>query len=100
MKYILMLMISFSAMADDIYEAELKDRIANRDAYAEKLEGLYYDMEKIAQDMIKQNEKITKRTMDYFDKIIRSCRLGDEVDIPSSNGAVYRIECGLVEVAK
>ena len=97
MKYILMLIISFSAMADDIYEAELKDRIANRDAYAEKIEGLYYDMEKIAQGMIKQNEKITKRTMDYFDKIIRSCLVGDEVDIPSSDGTVYRIECELVK---
>lgn len=99
-KYILMLMISFSAMADDIYEAELKGFLASANERTDKAIELYYEMDEIAKGLIKQNAKTKKRTMDYFDKIIRSCRAGDEVDIPSSDGAVYRIECEMVEVAQ
>ena len=96
-KLILMMIISFSAMADDAYEAELKDRIASRDAHIEKVMAVYYKLDGIAKDMGEQNRKIQKRTMDYFDKIIRSCRAGDEVDIPRSDGTLYRIECKIVE---
>ena len=100
MKYILLLLISFSAMADDAYEADLKDRIANKDTVIEKLKELNATTAKIAERMIKQNAKTKKRTMYYFDKIIRSCRLGDEVGIPGSDGVMYRISCEMVEVVK
>ena len=53
-----MLMFSFSAMADDAYEADLKDRIANKDAIIEKLKELNATTAEIAERVIKQNSKL------------------------------------------
>tara|TARA_R110000765_G_scaffold131669_3_gene230106 strand:+ start:1145 stop:1450 length:306 start_codon:yes stop_codon:yes gene_type:complete len=99
-KLILMLMISFSAMADDAYEADLKDRIASKDAIIEKLKELNATTAEIAQELMDKNNKMRRRTIEYFDKMIAKCLNGDEIVIPSSNGSVYRFGCDFVEVAK
>ncbi|MEH6451152.1 MAG: hypothetical protein V7765_20980 [Oleispira sp.] len=109
-KLILMLMISFSAMADDAYEAELKDRIANKDAIIEKLEELNADTEDLLERVFKQNSELMAKLRKesepsnnyklYLENISDMCLGGNNFASIGSDGSMYRFSCDLVEVVK
>ena len=109
-KLILMLIISFSAMADDAYEAELKDRIASANARFDKAVELYYAQEKIGQNMLKQNSKLMAKLKKqsklansyklYLENISDMCLGGNNFVSLGSDGSMYRFSCDLVEVVK
>ena len=109
-KLILMMMISFSAMADDAYEADLKDRIANKDAIIEKLKELNATTAEIAERVIKQNSKLMADLKKesklsnsyklYLENISDMCLGGDNFVSLGSDGSIYRFSCDLVEVVK
>ena len=110
MKYILMLMISFSAMADDIYEADLKGFLASAKADVKQLTRINGEIMEISQGLMIQNaslmvklkkeSKLSNSYKLYLENISEMCLGGNNFVSIGSDGSVYRFSCDLVEVLK
>jgi len=85
MKYILLLLISFSALADDNHEAELKAALDQND--------------KLLSELTKAND-LTVNYKQYLENITDMCLGGNNFVSLGSDGSIYRFSCDLVEVVK